>query len=118
MQRVHNLKKKKNFRRKLRKNLTTSERIFWNKIRHSQSGYKFRRQHSIGPYIVDFYCPKLNIIIEIDGDVHAIEEQIKKDKIREDYLGKLNFKIIRYNNNDIINNIDGVLEDLYKKLNF
>jgi len=117
MQRVHNLKQIKTTRKNLRRDLTLAERKLWLRIKDKQTGYKFRRQHSIGPFIVDFYCPELKLIVEVDGDVHAFDKQIRKDKTREQYLKRLNFKIIRYQNNEIIQNIDGVLEDLYRKIN-
>ncbi len=115
MQRVHNLKQMKELRIKLRKGSTPLENIFWRKIREG-GRYKFRRQHSIGKYIVDFYCPALKLIIEIDGDSHAEESARKNDVQREEYFRKLGFRIIRYQNRDILKNIDGVFEDLYKKI--
>jgi len=112
MQTIHNIKNTQRFRSKLRKNLTEPEKLFWSKVRSNSIGYKFRRQHSIGLYIVDFYCPPLRLIIEIDGDSHAEDNTLKKDIERTAYLKKLNFYIKRYNNRDIINNIEGVMEDL------
>ena len=77
---------------------------------------KFRRQHGIGPYIVDFYCAATQLVIEIDGDVHAEEQQIKKDKQRQQYLQDLGLRIVRYTNNNALNNLNGVLEDLQQYL--
>ena len=116
MQKVHNTTLTQDIRRKLRKNLTEPEKIFWNKVRAGQAIYKFRRQHSIGPYVVDFYCPQARLIVEIDGDSHAEDGQAAKDEQRNLYFKKLNFRIKRYCNRDIVNNIEGVLEDLYKIL--
>lgn len=67
-------------------------------------------------YVADFYCMELSLIIELDGDVHAIyKEKQEKDKIREKFLKKRCTRIIRYNNNDIYNNLESVMENLYSK---
>jgi very-short-patch-repair endonuclease len=66
--------------------------------------------------VVDFFCPGKKIAIEVDGDVHAFDKQMKQDKKREDFLRKLGIKIIRYTNNDILENIEGVMGDLYTKV--
>ena len=66
-----NPKEQKEFRRSLRNNLTPSESILWNILKNGQvGGYKFRRQHGMGPYVLDFYCPSLKLCVELDGDVH------------------------------------------------
>ncbi|MBX7149162.1 endonuclease domain-containing protein [bacterium] len=97
--------------------MTPAENCLWLKLRIKQfNNLKFRRQHGIGPYIVDFYCPEKSLVIEIDGDVHGLEDQVVKDNFREEYLKKLGLRIIRYCNDDVLNNIDGVMEDLYQKV--
>ncbi len=99
----------------MRKNLTPAERKLWQKLRMKQvAGLKFRRQHQIGPYIVDFYCPELALVVEIDGDVHVEPQKIMGDKRRQKELERRGFRVIRYNNNDVIWNINGVLSDLLK----
>lgn len=113
---IHNIKSQKQTRKNLRNNMTKAEIILWSKLKGKQLGYKFRRQHGIGNYVVDFYCPKLKLIIEIDGDVHAYNSQIIKDKERQNYLESLGLKVLRYANNDIKNNISGVLDDLIVKI--
>jgi len=78
--------KLKGYSRQLRKNMTDAERLLWSKVRKKQlKGYQFYRQRIIGNYVVDFYCPKARLIIEIDGGQHYSDEGIKKDKIRDDY---------------------------------
>ncbi len=90
-------------RRQLRRNTTVAEKIFWTKVARRQFyNLKFRKQHGIGNYIVDFYCPEKKLIIEIDGDTHADEEVIEEDEIRSKYLISLGYKIVRYTNSDII----------------
>ena len=101
-------------RRKLRKDLTPAEKLFWAKVSNRQFlGLKFRRQHAVGNYIVDFYCPKYRLIIEIDGDTHALS--VEKDRQRTKYLESLEYKVVRYNNRDVLNNIEGVFKDLIDK---
>lgn len=105
-------------RRDLRHNLTSAEKLFWSKVaNHEFQNFKFRKQHGIGSYIVDFYCPARKLIIEIDGDTHAIDKAIEQDRVRTDYLRSLGYNMIRYNNRDVLANIDGVFEDLTNKLN-
>lgn len=103
--------------RRLRSNMTGPEAPLWSRLRARQlQGLKFRRQHGIGPYIVDFYCPEQSLVIEVDGDSHADADQVVKDRQREQYLQSLGLRIIRYINDDIVKNLDGVLEDLAERL--
>ncbi len=102
--------------RTLRKNQTNAEKIIWRKIRSRQlAGFKFRRQHNIDRFIVDFYCDEIRLIIEIDGDVHAYEQRINYDKQRQKILESKEFKIARYTNYEVFNNLNGVLEDILRK---
>jgi len=104
-------------KRRIRTNPTRAEQLLWAKLRHNQIyGLKFRRQHGIGSYIVDFFCPERSLVIEVDGDVHAIETQHNKDLERENYLTTLGLQILRYTNDEIFNNLNGVLEDLALRL--
>ncbi len=94
--------------------MTSAEKLFWSKVAQRQfANLKFRKQHGIGNYIVDFYCPGKKLIIEIDGDSHA---NSKTDPIRSDFLAHLGYKILRYNNRDVLYNIEGVFQDLLKNL--
>jgi very-short-patch-repair endonuclease len=104
-------------KRRLRSNMTGPETRLWSRLRARQlQGLKFRRQHGIGPYIVDFYRPEQSLVIEVDGDSHADADQVVKDRQREQYLQSLGLRIIRYINDDIVKNLDGVLEDLAERL--
>jgi len=95
--------------RTLRKNQTDVEQQLWLHLRNRRLlNYKFRRQFPIEPYIVDFVCLDLKLVIELDGGQHA--DQIAYDEQRSGWLEKRGFKIIRFWNNDITENIDGVLE--------
>ncbi len=104
-------------KRRLRSNMTGPEARLWSRLRVRQlQGLKFRRQHGIGPYIVDFYCPEQSLVIEVDGDSHADADQIVKDKQREQYLQSLGLRVIRYINDDIVKNLGGILEDLAERI--
>ena len=109
IQTLFNNKNKKELRRTLRNGATPQEIILWARLRKSQVGAKFRRQESIGHYVVDFYCPNKKLIIEIDGSQHKDEKQKIYDRERTVYLRRLGFKVLRFWNNDINNNISGVM---------
>lgn len=109
MQTVHNIKIKEPIRKQLRKTATLQEIILWSRLRRKQAGYKFRRQHSIGRYIVDFYCPEKKLIIEIDGWQHREENNFGYDDARTEFLESLGYRVIRFWNDEINKNIDGVV---------
>jgi len=111
--RLYNLKSNKSKRRHLRKNMTKAEIILWSELRRKQLQYKFRRQFGIGPYIIDFYCPKLKLILELDGDVHYIGNSQKRDDLRSKFLHSKGFIIKRYLNSDVIYDLPTVLEDIW-----
>ncbi|MBD3244658.1 MAG: DUF559 domain-containing protein [Candidatus Moranbacteria bacterium] len=101
--------------RLMRKNQTKAEKEIWGKVlSRKQTGYKFRRQKPINRFIVDFYCKQLLLIIEIDGKDHEYKKDY--DKEREAYLKKMGFEIIRYTNEEIIDNLKEIKENLYDKL--
>ena len=102
----------------LRKNQTLPEQIFCHKIRARRfSNYKFRRQVQLGNYIVDFVCYEKNLIVELDGREHLTDESLEYDKTRTEYLQSRGFRVLRYFNKDVFNNIDNVLLDLWNNLN-
>lgn len=103
--------------RNLRKNQTSQEHILWNILRNRQlSGYKFRCQYPIGNYIVDFVCREKKLIIELDGGQHNTIKGISSDNERTEYLYSLGFQILRFWNNEIDNNIEGVYQKIIKTL--
>jgi len=113
MSRIFNWTKYKARRKKLRNNSPKPEIILWGYLRKNQFlGFKFRRQQGIGHYIVDFYCPCLLLVIEIDGDTHCLKEQIKKDKIRQKWIESQGIKVVRYKNNEVTQAIEVILERL------
>ncbi|MBF0570643.1 MAG: endonuclease domain-containing protein [Candidatus Omnitrophica bacterium] len=104
-------------RKELRKNQTDAERVLWNILRNKQmGGYKFFRQYGIGSYIADFYCPLLKVVIEVDGGQHYSEEAVAHDRKREEFLKGAGIRVIRFNNLDILKNIEGVFECIQKEL--
>ncbi len=114
--RLNNLIGLKTNRKNLRKNLTPAEAKLWSYLQNSQLGEKFRRQHSIEYYILDFYCPKKKLAVELDGSPHNTEQGFIKDKERTIFLNNRGIKVIRFENKDVINNIEGVLEEIRKQL--
>jgi len=96
-------------RRHLRKNTTNAERILWSILRSGRTGgLKFFRQYGVGPYILDFYCPERRLAIEVDGGQHAETSEQKRDARRDRYLRDLNIRVVRFWNNDVLQNIEGV----------
>jgi very-short-patch-repair endonuclease len=96
-------------RRRLRKNVTDAERKLWNILRSRRmAGLKFFRQYGAGPYILDFYCPERRLAIEVDGGQHADAYGQQHDAHRDRYLKELNIRVIRFWNNDVLQNIEGV----------
>ncbi|OGH69092.1 MAG: hypothetical protein A2754_01810 [Candidatus Magasanikbacteria bacterium RIFCSPHIGHO2_01_FULL_47_8] len=100
----------KGLRKDLRANVFMPERIMWKFLRNRQLGHKFRRQHSVGDYVVDFYCGELYLVIEIDGKVH--DETAIRDSVRENFLRMAGLSIKRYTAQQVNNDLDWVLGDL------
>jgi len=101
--------------RELRKNQTDAELVIWKLLRGKRlSGHKFRRQHPFSPYIVDFVCLKSKLIIELDGGQHA--EAVEYDKERTAFLEAKSYTVIRFWNNEIMTNREGVYDVISKHL--
>jgi very-short-patch-repair endonuclease len=99
--------------KEFRNNLTRTEKILWERLkRRKLLGYDFHRQKPIGHYIVDFYCPKLMLAIEIDGNVHDEEQAIIKDEIRQDAIEQFGVRFLRFKNFEIEKDIDGVVKEI------
>ena len=98
---------------RLRHEMTDAEKRLWGRLRLRQiGGHWFYRQKPIGDYIVDFYCPKARLVIEVDGGQHFSGEIIENDRIRDEYLGSLGLKVLRFANNDVLTHIDAVVESI------
>ncbi len=103
----------KQFAQQLRENMTEAEKHLWWKTRMRQvKGLIFYRQKPIGDYIVDFYCPKARLAIEIDGSHHLVGETMEYDRIRDNYLSELGLTVLRFTNTEVLTNIRGVLEKI------
>lgn len=110
---IFNKKELKPRRKELRNNSTYAEVFFWQQVKDRQlEGRKFRRQTSIGPFVVDFYCPEEKLVVELDGDVHFDEEAIKYDKKRTEFLESVGLKVIRFENKDLLRNTEYVLSKI------
>jgi very-short-patch-repair endonuclease len=109
---LYNHKEYKTTRQNLRKQEVGAEKLLWSKLRNKQQLFKFRRQHGIGKFVVDFYCPELKLAIEVDGETHSTDKEIKNDLAREEFIKRFGIEIKRYRNYDIYNNIEGILVDV------
>ena len=97
--------------------MTESEIYLWSKLKSkSIMNYKFRRQHSVGAYILDFYCPEKRLAIEVDGSHHYSKDGKEYDNNREKFLESLNILVLRFSNREIINNINEVLSEINRNL--
>ena len=109
------MKKNTEIAKNLRRNLTPQERKIWQILRNHQFyGYEIRRQYPISDYVVDFICRDKRIIIEVDGGQHNQDKNIESDTIRTKKLEELGYKVIRFWNNDIDKNIEGVYQELQR----
>ena len=113
---INNIKNLYYRRKDLRNNSTSEEILLWLRLKNSQLGSKFRRQHSIGGYIVDFYCPSKKLIIEIDGPNHSVKENKEYDEIRTEFFKGLDIKVIRFNNTEINTSFDVVIQKIKEYL--
>lgn len=102
------------FAKTMRSNATDAENLMWQLLRAKRfMNLKFRRQHVIAPYIVDFYCHELGLVIELDGGHHGTEDAIKYDAERTKFLEALGLKVVRYWNYDLMQNTETVLGSLW-----
>ena len=108
-----NMEDKTSFARTLRRDQTPAERRFWTLL-HAwrEAGWHFRRQAPIGPYVVDFVCKRIKLVIEIDGDSHSSDEGLARDSVRTAYLRRLGHSVLRFTNDDVLGSDDGVFEVL------
>ncbi len=100
--------------RRLRREMTLPEVLLWQILRMKPEGIKFRRQHPIGPYILDFYCPAANLAIEIDGIVHDMGRQPEYDARRDDFLVEQNIETLRIAAKDVLDNPEDVVDKIVR----
>ena len=111
--RTFNSRNLKDKRKHLRNNPTQAEAFLWGYLKNSQfEGRKFRRQSSINNFIVDFYCPEEKLVIELDGDFHFDEKAIKDDQRRTMKLEEEGLRVIRFENQELLLNLDNVLKEI------
>ncbi len=107
----------KQLSRQLRENMSDAERYLWAKIRMKQlKGYQFYRQKPVGDYIVDFFCPRAKLVIEVDGSQHFSDEMTEYDRIRNECLSSLGLRVLRFTNTDVLTHIEGVVESIIENM--
>ncbi|MEX2162535.1 MAG: DUF559 domain-containing protein [Anaerolineales bacterium] len=98
--------------RRMRREPTRAENLLWGKLRKKQlSGYRFRRQHIIQTFIVDFYCPQARLVVEVDGSIHELQKEYDKERTRA--LKELGYQELRLLNNEVERDLDGVLKQIH-----
>lgn len=101
----------------LRRSQTKAEALLWEALRNKKiNGLKFRRQHPVCSFIVDFYCHEANLIIELDGSIHDEPEVIKRDNMRTDVFKENSLKVIRFKNEDVMNDLNYVIHEIIKSI--
>ena len=114
--RIHNIKRLKFLRKKLRSNLTPAEAYLWKYLKNKQlNGRRFVKQHSIGKYVVDFYCASEQLIVELDGEVHMNPTAVEYDMRRTKYLENLGYRVIRFENKMVFELLESVLYEINSK---
>jgi very-short-patch-repair endonuclease len=113
---VNNKSELKMLRKKLRKSLTPAEAKLWNILKSSKLGAKFRRQHSIGKYILDFYCPSKKLGIELDGATHDNPQKYRYDLERDMYLKSFGLNVVHILSREVMKNLEGVAVEIKKHL--
>lgn len=117
MTRIYNRQEAKEKRQALRRERPPAEVILWQRLRGEQiGGWKFRRQYSIGPYIVDFYCPRCKLALEIDGPSHDGDEVAIYDANRQAYIESHGIRFLRFTNEQIYHELDAVVETIANAL--
>jgi very-short-patch-repair endonuclease len=112
-----NRSSEKELRRRLRNEPTPAEAELWSRLRRGQlRGHRFRRQYSIGPFCVDFYCVQAKLVIEVDGDTHFTPEAKQYDAQRQSYIEAFGIRFLRFTNVEVHDNLDGVLEAIARAL--
>jgi len=117
MTKIFNKASQKSQRRSLRRNSTPAERRLWSRLRAKKlHGHKFRRQASVGQYILDFYCAELKLAIEVDGDSHYLDERQGRELKRKQFLESLGLCVLRFTNTEVHENLEGVLDAILRQL--
>ncbi len=114
---IHNKPRLRSRRKELRNNPTQAETQLWGVLQHSSlEGFKFRRQHSVGYYILDFYCSSERLAIELDGDSHFTDDGVTYDIERTRFLNALNIRVLRFTNTEVCNCLEAVCERMLSEI--
>ena len=112
---IHNRKEFKQNRKDLRNQLTPAEATLWTLLkRKGLEGRKFRRQHSVDKYVLDFYCPSERLAVELDGEPHYTDEGMRSDERRKEYLDSKRIRVLRFENDEIFQSAEEVLAEIRK----
>lgn len=117
MTKLFNQEGVKSIRQHLRHHMPKAELVLWAHLRgHQLAGYKFRRQYSVGPYVVDFYCPSVKLAIEVDGDSRFATGAVTADRKRQHYIAGKGIRFLRFTNQQVMRNLDSVLKIIESSL--
>ena len=117
MPRIFNRKENKEIRKYLRSDMPEAEKLLWSKLKGKQlAGYKFRRQHGLEDFILDFYCPKALLAIEVDGDSHCEDKNKDDDQEKQSCIESHGIRVLRFTNDEIYDNLEMVLEKILAHL--
>lgn len=116
MTKIYNKATEKVKRKELRNNMTPAEIILWSKLKDKGIGYKFRRQHSVESFVLDFCCPVLKLAIEVDGESHFTDEARIRDNERQKIIENYGFIFLRFTNKEIVENITGVVLEIEQRI--
>ena len=95
--------------RELRRSLTPAEQALWRALQGRRlAGLKFRRQHAVGPFVLDFYCPSAKLVVEVDGPIH--DTRAEQDAARTEHMQAFGYRVLRFRNEEVLTNLDVVLE--------
>lgn len=104
----------KEYSRRLRKDMTDAEKLLWSRIRGKQlKGFQVYREKPIGRFVVDFYCPKAHLVIELDGGQHYSEEMRARDGLRDKYLESVGLRVLRFSDREVFEDLTAVLEKIW-----
>ena len=96
--------------RELRRTMSLPENMLWQALHKRPAGFKFRRQHPLGPFIVDFYCHKAALVVEVDGDIHDLQQE--EDARREKALNDIGLRIVRFRNKEVLGNLSAIVSKI------
>jgi very-short-patch-repair endonuclease len=117
MTRIYNRKSQTAKRRVLRRSMSKAEVLLWTHLSRRQVlGYKFRRQYGVDQFVIDFYCPRLKLAVEIDGPSHVQGGADEYDKFRQSYIEALGIRFLRFRNDEVYEDLDGVLQTIGGKI--